>query len=150
MEWCGDDWESLKSNQTLKKSKSCSSSSKVFDESHLAQSQRNLCLGNIVDHKNNSNKEKLLGKLRASCDANGKVTLKISRDELAELLGEIQNINNNNQQQPQQMTMMKKKKQLASAEQVLCRLIKKARDHEIANNHHHSHWKPVLETIPEC
>jgi hypothetical protein len=40
---------------------------------------------------------------------------------------------------------MKKKKELASAEEVLFRLMK-TKNHEITNNHH---WKPVLETIPE-
>jgi hypothetical protein len=82
----------------------------------------------------------LLGKLRGSCDANGKVTLKISKSELAELLGAIQQ-NNNDQQQPQK----KKKNELASAEEVLIRLMK-TRDHQIIS----SHWKPVLDTIPEC
>ncbi|CAI8611468.1 unnamed protein product [Vicia faba] len=125
MEWGGEDWESLK----------------VFDEaSHL-------------DH--HQNKENgVLEKLRDSCDANGKVTLKISKSELAELLDAIQqnnnnnnNNNNNDHQQPQHhIKKMKKKKEFGSAEQILYRLIK-ARDHEIERNHH---WKPVLETIPEC
>ncbi|CAK8564372.1 unnamed protein product [Lathyrus sativus] len=99
-----------------------------------------------LDHHQNKEND-VLGKLRASCDANGKVTLKISKCELAELLGAIQQ-NNNKNQQPQKQT--KKKKELASAELVLFRLIK-ARDHEIAKKHHwSSHWKPVLETIHEC
>jgi hypothetical protein len=84
----------------------------------------------------------LLGKLRGSCDANGKVTLKISKSELAELLGAIQQ-NNNDQQQP--LMKKKKKEELASAEEVLIRLMK-TRDHQIIS----SHWKPVLDTIPEC
>ncbi|GAU18382.1 hypothetical protein TSUD_202710 [Trifolium subterraneum] len=137
MEWDGEDWESLRSspNQS-EKPKACSSSSrnKVFDEksAHL-------------DHKKEND---LLGKLRGSCDANGKVTLKISKCELAELLGAIQNSNHNNNQQPQQNQM--KKKELACAEQVLFRLMK-AREHEIAKKHHcGSHWKPVLDTISEC
>ncbi|CAL5199518.1 unnamed protein product [Lathyrus oleraceus] len=114
MEWGGEDWESLK----------------VFEE--------------VVHLDHHQNKENdVLGKLRASCDTNGKVTLKISKCELAELLRAVQQ--NNNQQK-----QMKKKKQLGSAEQVLYRLIK-ARDQQIVNKHHCSgHWKPMLETIPEC
>ncbi|CAL5199520.1 unnamed protein product [Lathyrus oleraceus] len=131
MEWDGEDWESLKQPKPC----SSSSSNKVFDEAvHL-------------DHHQNKEND-MLGKLRASCDANGKVTLKISKSELAELLGAIQQ--NSNNQQPQKQMKMKKKKESGSAEQVLFRLIK-ARDHEVAEKHHWgSHWKPVLETIPEC
>lgn len=97
-------------------------------------------------HVDNQNKENdVLGKLRASSDANGKVTLKISKSKLAELLEAIQQ---NNNQQPQKMKM--KEEELGSAEQVVYRLIK-VRDHEIAKKHHwSSHWKPMLETIPEC
>ncbi|XP_045817357.1 uncharacterized protein LOC123910304 [Trifolium pratense] len=136
MEWDGEDWESLRSssNQSEKPAKAFSSSSrnKVFDEESA----------NLDHHKKND----LLGKLRGSCDANGKVTLKISKCELAELLGAIQN--SNNQQPPQ--NQMKKKKELACAEQVLFRLMK-AREHEIAKKHHCSgHWKPMLDTIAEC
>ncbi|XP_058750439.1 uncharacterized protein LOC131623449 [Vicia villosa] len=126
MEWDGEDWGSLNS-----------SNNKVFDEAvHL-------------DHRQN-NENDVLGKLRDSCDANGKVTLKISKSELAELLGAIQQNNNNNNQQPQkQMRKKKKKKELSSAEEVLIRLMK-SRDHEIANKRHcSSNWKPVLDTIPE-
>ncbi|KAK2359020.1 hypothetical protein P8452_78016 [Trifolium repens] len=126
MEWDGEDWESLRSSSNQsEKPKTCSSSS-----------------------RNNQKENDLLGKLRGSCDANGKVTLKISKCELAELLGAIQNSNhNNNQQTPQNQT---KKKELACAEQVLFRLMK-AREHEIAEKHHcGSHWKPMLDTIPEC
>jgi hypothetical protein len=126
MEWDGEDWESLRSSSNQsEKPKTCSSSS-----------------------RNNQKENDLLGKLRGSCDANGKVTLKISKCELAELLGAIQNSNhNNNQQTPQNQT---KKKELACAEQVLFRLMK-AREHEIAKKHHcGSHWKPMLDTIPEC
>ncbi|XP_058750429.1 uncharacterized protein LOC131623440 [Vicia villosa] len=118
MEWGGEDWESLRE----------------FDEaSH-------------IDHRRNK-KNDILGKLRTSSDSNGKITLKISKSELAELLGALQQ--NNNSQQPQKQ-MNKKKEEVGSAEQVLYRLIK-ARDHEIERNHDlSSHWKPVLETIPEC
>lgn len=127
MEWGGEDWESLK------QPKACSSSSsKVFDEAAY------------FDHHQNKETD-VLGKLRASCDANGKVTLKISKCELAELLGAIQQ---NNNQQPQKQMM--KMKEVASAEEVLFRLIR-AREHETANKHHcSSHWKPLLDTIPEC
>jgi len=126
MEFGGEDWGSLKSST---KPKACrSSSSKVFDEAQL-------------DHPQKEND--LLERLRASGDASGKVTLKISKFELAELLRAIQNSSNN--QQPQKQ--MKTTNELGSAEQVLYRLIK-ARDHEIANKH--DHWKPMLETIPEC
>jgi hypothetical protein len=138
MEWDGEDWESLgsSSNQS-EKPKVCSSRNKVFDEKSA-----------YLHHQKEND---LLGKLRSSCDANGKVTLKISKCELAELLGAIQNSNhnNNNNQQPPQ-NQMKKKKELACAEQVLFRLMK-AREHEIAKKHHcGSHWKPMLDTIPEC
>ncbi|GAU18381.1 hypothetical protein TSUD_202700 [Trifolium subterraneum] len=112
MEWGGEDWESLRSSPPRKPCPS--SSSKVFDESNL------------------------LGKLRGSSDANGKVKLKISKSELAELLVAIEQNNNIDQQQPQ-------KKELASAEEVLIRLMK-TRDHQIIS----SHWKPVLDTIHEC
>ncbi|XP_058750441.1 uncharacterized protein LOC131623451 [Vicia villosa] len=128
MEWGGEDWESLKQPKPC----SSSSSSKVFDEAAY------------LDHRHNKQND-VLEKLRASCDANGKVTLKISKCELAQLLGAIQQSSN---QQPQKQ--MNKKKELGSAEQVLFRLIK-ARDHEIANKHHcSSHWRPMLDTIPEC
>ncbi|CAK8564369.1 unnamed protein product [Lathyrus sativus] len=90
----------------------------------------------VHDEAVHQNKENdVLGKLRDSCDVNGKVTLKISRRELAELLGAIQ--------QPQKQ-MKKKKKELGSAEEVLYRLIK-AKDHGIVSKH----WKPMLESIPE-
>ncbi|KAK7292405.1 hypothetical protein RIF29_08184 [Crotalaria pallida] len=129
MEWGGEDWDSLMTAEnTVRK---MSSSMKVFDES------QGLSLGNVK-------KEKLLRALRSSCDANGKVTIKISKKELEELMGGIKNQN--------QM----KKKQLgrpstSSSEQVLFRLIK-TKEH--ANQHHHdSHhhrpWRPALETIPE-
>ncbi|XP_050917863.1 uncharacterized protein LOC127135094 [Lathyrus oleraceus] len=131
MEWDGEDWESIKQPKQC----SSSTSNKVFDEAIY------------LDHHQNKEND-VLGKLRDSCDANGKVTLKISKCELAELLGAIQQKNNNNNQQTQKQ-MKKKKKELGSAEQVLFRLIK-ARDHEIAKEHHwSSHWKPVLDTIPE-
>jgi hypothetical protein len=136
MEWGGEDWESLRSSSSSGKPKkpcpSSSSRSKVFDESAHVQVQK---------EENNNN---LLGKLRGSCDANGKVTLKISKSELAELLGAIQQ-NNNDQQQPLMKKKKMKKKELASAEEVLIRLMK-TRDHQIIS----SHWKPVLDTIPEC
>lgn len=125
MEWDGEDWGSLNS-----------SSNKVIVEAvHL-------------DHHQNKETD-ILGKLRDSCDAaNGKVTLRISKSELAELLEAIQE--NNNNQKPQKQMKKKKKKELGSAEEVLFRLMKASRNHEIANKHHcSSHWKPVLDTIPE-
>ncbi|KAK2412822.1 hypothetical protein P8452_73121 [Trifolium repens] len=135
MEWGGEDWESLRSSSSSGKPKkpcpSSSSRSKVFDESAHVHVQK----------EENNNKNNILGKLRGSCDANGKVTLKISKSELAELLGAIQQ---NNQDEPQKK-QMKKKNELASAEEVLMRLMK-TRDHHIIS----SHWKPVLETILEC
>jgi hypothetical protein len=77
MEWDGEDWESLRSSSNQsEKPKTCSSSS-----------------------RNNQKENDLLGKLRGSCDANGTVTLMISKSELAELLGAIQQ-NYNDQQQP--------------------------------------------------
>ncbi|CAI8611470.1 unnamed protein product [Vicia faba] len=126
--------------KSLKKPKSCSSSSssssiKVFDEAVY------------LDHYQNKEND-VLEKLRDSCDANGKVTFKISKCELAELLGALQQ-NNNNNHRPQKQAKMNKK-ELSSAEEVLYRLIK-AKDYEIANKHHGiSHWKPMLETISEC
>ncbi|XP_058750433.1 uncharacterized protein LOC131623443 [Vicia villosa] len=135
MEWDGEDWESLEQPKPCSSSSSSSSSSKVLDEAAY------------LDHRQNK-ENNILGKLRASCDANGKVTLKISKCELAELLGAILQNNNKNHQQPQ--LVMKKKKELASAEQILFRLMK-ARNHEIEKKHHGSgQWKPMLETIPEC
>ncbi|XP_020210321.1 uncharacterized protein LOC109795278 [Cajanus cajan] len=114
MDWGGDDWGSLSSKQSKRR---MMSSRKVFDEVH------GVSLGNVE-------KEKLLGVLRASSDANGKVKIKISKKELAELLGG------------------KEKKQQgeghASAEQVLARLVH-ARDHDA----HHRPWRPVLQSIPE-
>lgn len=102
-----------------------------------------------IDHHHNKEND-ILGKLRTSSDGNGKITLKISKSELAELLGALQQNNNNNHQQPQKQTKKKKKEEVGSAEQILYQLIK-ARDHEIERNRHlSSHWKPVLETIPEC
>ncbi|KAG4956246.1 hypothetical protein AAZX31_15G103000 [Glycine max] len=113
MDWGGDDWGSLSSSKKRRKNK-------VFDEVHGES------LGNVE-------KEKLLGALRASSDANGKVKIKISKKELEKLLGSEKEINN---------------KQLgeghASAEQVLARLIH-ARDHDV----HHRPWRPVLQSIPE-
>ncbi|CAL5199516.1 unnamed protein product [Lathyrus oleraceus] len=79
MEWGGEDWESLK----------------VYDEAVY------------LDHHQNKEND-VLGKLRTSCDANEKVTLKISKCELAELLGAIQQKNNDNQQTQKQMKKKKK------------------------------------------
>ncbi|XP_061345470.1 uncharacterized protein LOC133291262 [Gastrolobium bilobum] len=121
MEWHGEDWSSLTSNKTTRKT----SSSKVFDETH------GLSLENVK-------KEKLLGALRASSDANGKVKIKISKKDLADLLGVIE-----------KQHQIKKQVGRASVEQVLFRL-KNARD--LANRHHDAHqrpWNPVLESIPE-
>ncbi|XP_020225838.1 uncharacterized protein LOC109807673 [Cajanus cajan] len=113
MEWDGEDWSFLMSENN--------SSSKVFDQAHAHA----LNLGKVQ-------KEKLMGTLRASSsDANGKVTIKISKKELAQLLDNQQQLNT-------------KQAGTASAEQVLLRLIK-ARD----NDARHRLWRPVLETIPE-
>jgi len=116
MEWAGEDWGSLTSNH-----KSRMNSSKVFDEVH------GLSLGNME-------KEKLLGALRASSDANGKVKIKISKKELAVLLGESEK---------QGVGSTKH----ASAEHVLVGLLN-ARDH-VNHDVHHRLWKPVLQSIPE-
>ncbi|CAK8531083.1 unnamed protein product [Lathyrus sativus] len=116
MEWAGDDWGSLTSKHNPRMN-----SSKVFDEVHGVSSE-------------NKEKEKLLGALRASSDANGKVKIKITKKELAVLLGE-------------------RKKQgvggtgHASAEQVLVGLLN-AREH-VNHDVHHRTWKPVLQSIPE-
>ncbi|WJX22799.1 hypothetical protein P8452_12075 [Trifolium repens] len=116
MEWAGEDWGSLTS-----KHKSRMNSSKVFDEIH------GMSLGNIE-------KERLLGALRASSDANGKVKIKISKKELAVLLGEKKNQDDSNTRH-------------ASAEQVLVGLLN-ARDH-VNHDGHHRQWKPMLQSIPE-
>ncbi|RDY12275.1 hypothetical protein CR513_02955, partial [Mucuna pruriens] len=116
MEWDGEDWSFLTSKKT--------SSSKVFDEAHGHGHVHGLSLGKV-------HKEMLMGALRASPDANGKVKIKISKKELAELLENQQQVN-------------KKQVGRASAEQVLLRLIN-ARDHDAR----HRLWRPVLETIPE-
>ncbi|XP_027339503.1 uncharacterized protein LOC113853203 [Abrus precatorius] len=116
MDWGGDDWGSLSSKHKRKMS------SKVFDEVD------GLSLGNVE-------KERLLGALRASSDANGKVKIKISKKELAELLRRREKQGEGGH---------------ASAEQVLVRLIH-AKDH-VSNEHHDAHhrpWKPVLQSIPE-
>lgn len=110
MEFGGDDWESLTS-----KHNSTKSTSKVFDEVHEFS---------LVDKE----KERILGALKAFSDANGKVKIKISKKELAVLLGETE-----------------KKEGYASAEQVLARLIDAKEQHDV----HHRPWKPALQSIPE-
>ncbi|KAH1243775.1 hypothetical protein GmHk_07G020786 [Glycine max] len=105
MEWDGEDWSDLTSKKTT--------SSKVFDEGHTHG--HGLSLGKVQ-------KEKLMGALGASPDANGKVKIKISK----------------------QQQVNKKQVGRASAEQVLLRLIN-ARDHDTR----HRLWRPVLESIPE-
>lgn len=126
MEWDGEDWGSLTSKQKGRKS-----SRKVFDEVH---GHGGLNLGNVE-------KEKLLGALRASSDANGKVKIMISKKELAELLGGRGTENH--------ASAAAGAGHHASAEHVLVRLIN-ARDH--VNDHHDAHhkpWRPVLQSIPE-
>ncbi|KAE9609555.1 hypothetical protein Lal_00006542 [Lupinus albus] len=127
MEWGGEDWEDClkcenNSNTILKRSPR-----KVFDESE------GLSLGKVK-------KENLSEALRASCDANGMVKIKISKKELAELLGGIE----------KQNEKMEVRESSCSAEQVLYRLIK---EREHTNQHHHYHhtpWRPVLQTINEA
>ncbi|KAK7292407.1 hypothetical protein RIF29_08186 [Crotalaria pallida] len=128
MEWGGEDWDFMKSeDNTIRRN---TSSNKVFDEG------QGLSLGNIK-------KENLLEVLRASSDAaNGTVKLKISKKELKELLGVMENQNKMTKKQVGQSTC-------SSAEQVLFRLMK-AREH--VNQHqdsHHRPWSPVLQTISE-
>lgn len=148
MEWGGDDWGSLKSKNTTSTTTTRnkrSSSRKVFDEAQ--HHHHGLSLGNVQ-------KEKLLGVLRASfssseynADANsinGKVNLKISKKELEELLGAIEN---QQQMKKLQVGQASSASASASAEQVLFRLIN-ARDHYNANKHGRP-WKPELESIPE-
>ncbi|KAL9325486.1 hypothetical protein ACSQ67_006131 [Phaseolus vulgaris] len=113
MEWDGEDWSDLTSKTT--------GSSKGFDQTR----GRGLSLGKVQ-------KEKLMGALKASPDANGKVKIMISKKELAELL-----------EKPQQVC--KKQVGRSSAELVLLRLIK-ARYHQDSR---HELWRPVLESIPE-
>ena len=109
MAWDGEDWSDL-------------TSSKKTTSSH----GHGLSLGKVQ-------KEKLMGALRASPDANGKVKIKISKKELAELL-----------EKQQQKQVNKKQVGRASAEQVLLCLIK-ARDDDAR----HRLWRPELESIPE-
>ncbi|KAK8470849.1 hypothetical protein PHAVU_003G078000 [Phaseolus vulgaris] len=152
MEWDGEDWSDLTSKTT--------GSSKGFDQTR----GRGLSLGKVQ-------KEKLMGALKASPNANGKVKIMISKKELAELLEKPQQVckkqlmeaaraspDANGKvkimiskkelaellEKPQQVC---KKKQVgrSSAELVLLRLIK-ARDREWR----HGLWMPVLETIPEA
>ncbi|WVZ11542.1 hypothetical protein V8G54_016072 [Vigna mungo] len=113
MEWDGEDWSDLKSKKM--------SSRKVFDES-----------GGDVLSLAKVQKLKLMGSLRASPDANGKVKIMISKKELAKLLLE------------KQQQVNKKKVVRGSAEEVLLRLMK-ARDNESGQGL----WMPALETIPE-
>ncbi|KAG4929224.1 hypothetical protein JHK82_046287 [Glycine max] len=105
MAWDGEDWSDL-------------TSSKKTTSSH----GHGLSLGKVQ-------KEKLMGALRASPDANGKVKIKISKKELAELL-----------EKQQQKQVNKKQVGRASAEQVLLCLIK-ARDDDAR----HRLWRPELE-----
>ncbi|KAG5011250.1 hypothetical protein JHK87_019765 [Glycine soja] len=116
MEWDGEDWSDLTSKKTR--------SSKVFEEAHTHGHGHWLNLGKVQ-------KEKLMEALRVSPNANGKVKIKISKKELAELLEKQQHVN-------------KKQVGRASAEQVLLRLIN-ARDHDAR----HRLWRPELESIPE-
>ncbi|OIV91932.1 hypothetical protein TanjilG_00600 [Lupinus angustifolius] len=107
MEWDGEDWGSVTSKH------------KVFDE---------------VNHVfKKVEKEKVLGSLRASSDANGRLTIMISKKELVELLGgkgtEKHDIGARH----------------ASAEEVLVRMIN-AKYHV---NHNHRSWRPMLQSIPE-
>ena len=121
MEWDGEDWSDL---TTSKKTRS----SKVFDETHAnADHGHELSLGKVQ-------KEKLMEALRVvSPDANGKVRIKISRKEFAELLEKQQQVN-------------KKQVGRASAEQVLVRLIKARHQY---NDSRQGLWMPMLESIPE-
>lgn len=109
MGWDGEDWGSFTSKR----------SSKVFDEG------QGLSLGNVE-------REKVIGMLRASSDADGKVKIKISKKELKKLLGDQTEKKQANHEGHGQHGH-------ASAEQVLVGLIN-ARDH---------HWKPALQSIPE-
>ncbi|WVY93147.1 hypothetical protein V8G54_032235 [Vigna mungo] len=120
MNWGGDDWGSLSSKRRSM------SSGKVFDEVHETSLEK-------------VEKEKLLGALRAYSDANGKVKIKISKKELAQLLGGKESDKH-----------LGEEGHVASAEQVLARLIH-ARDHSSNEYHdvHHRPWRPVLQSIPE-
>ncbi|XP_054776433.1 uncharacterized protein LOC129284938 [Prosopis cineraria] len=111
MEWAGDDWGSLRSSSSTR-------SSKVFDEDHAWPEKKQL-LG-ACSSSDRSNKE------------SGKVTIKISKKELEELM--------------RGLGKKEREGRSASAEQVLVRLLS-ARDH----HHHAQHgpWRPVLQSIPE-
>ncbi|QCD79731.1 uncharacterized protein LOC114175729 [Vigna unguiculata] len=89
------------------------SSSKVLDEGD------GLCSEKVQ-------KKKMMETLGVSPDPNGKVKIKISKKELAELFD-------------------KKELGRASAEQLLLRFITKGRE----NDGGHRSWRPVLETISE-
>ncbi|KAK7348471.1 hypothetical protein VNO80_23029 [Phaseolus coccineus] len=114
MEWDGEDWSDLTSKKT--------SSSNVFHKAHADDHELRLGKGH---------KEKLMRTLRVSPDANGKVKIKISKRELAELLEKQHQVN-------------QKHVGRASAEQVLLRLIKTRND-----DGNHRLWMPALESIPE-
>lgn len=123
MEWDGENWGSLKSrNNTTTRTIPKRSSNKVFDESH-DDNGLTLTLGKVQ-------KEKLLQ--RACPVGDGKVKLRISKKELAELL--LGSGIENNQIQGGQ----------ASAEQALFRLMNRANA-----NKPQGPWKPVLDCIPE-
>jgi len=100
MEWDGEDWSDLKSKKR---------SSKAHE----------LSLGK-------GQKEKLMQTLKLCPDANGKVKIKISKKELAQLF-------------------QKQHQRASSAEQVLVGLIKSRND-----DAGHRFWMPMLETIPEA
>ncbi|XP_028767794.1 uncharacterized protein LOC114725447 [Neltuma alba] len=115
VDWDGDDWGSLRSSTR---------SSKVFDEVH-AWSE--------VDEVVVPEKKQLLGGMGASSSSNnGKVTIKMSKKELEELMG---------------LMGKKEREGRALAEQVLVRLLS-ARDHHHVSDHHRP-WRPVLQSIPE-
>lgn len=127
MEWDGEDWSSFKSIKNTRKSNITTRSNKVFDHEG---NDHGLSLGEVQ-------KEKLSGTLqrqRASPDMDGKVKLRISKKELAELLLGSGILENNNQIQEGR----------ASAEHVLLRLINRANA-----NKPHGPWKPMLDCIPE-
>ncbi|KAK4258999.1 hypothetical protein QN277_005379 [Acacia crassicarpa] len=115
MEWAGDDWGSLRS-------------SKVFDEG--------LAWKEAAPEK----KRLLTGEMRTSSSSdnnnNGKVTIKISKKELEELMA---GLGMNKERQGSSRA--------SSAEQVLVRLLSARDNHH--HNAHHSHWRPVLQSIPE-
>lgn len=123
MEWGGEDWGSMRTR-----------TSKVFDEGEAwkeVEPEKKKLLGEKVreysfdDHNDIDNK--------------GKVTIRITKKELKELMGSLG-------KKIEERNTGSRREDSSSAEQVLIRLLS-TRDHH--NHSHHKPWRPVLQSIPE-